>query len=123
MSYAELYFSRAFNIVGGNERAQAAVKAVAPMSAEASDDGLNDSDQWLYVVAGEGLATVGDNIRELKPGVLLLVERGQRHQLHNTGHEYLRTLNLYVPPAYTPQGEPLNGCKSLQEAGCTSESE
>jgi oxalate decarboxylase/phosphoglucose isomerase-like protein (cupin superfamily) len=37
----------------------------------------------------------------------LLIERGRSHEIRNTGRELLRTLNIYVPPAYKKTGEPL----------------
>lgn len=42
----------------------------------------------------------------LRAGVLLLIERGESHEIRNTG-EPLRTLALYVPPAYTADGDTL----------------
>jgi mannose-6-phosphate isomerase-like protein (cupin superfamily) len=44
---------------------------------------------------------------ELREGTLVLIERGDRHELRTTGRTPLRTLNLYVPPAYTEDGEEL----------------
>lgn len=38
---------------------------------------------------------------------LLLVEKGELHQIKNTGRRSLVTINFYVPPAYNPDGEPL----------------
>jgi mannose-6-phosphate isomerase-like protein (cupin superfamily) len=43
----------------------------------------------------------------LKAGTLLLVERGSSHEIRNTGRTLLKTINLYVPPAYTSSGDPL----------------
>jgi hypothetical protein len=43
----------------------------------------------------------------LRAGTLLLIERGTKHEIRNTGQSPLRTLNLYVPPAYRKDGEPL----------------
>jgi len=37
---------------------------------------------------------------QLEPGVLMLIERGEAHQINNTGSEPLNTVSLYVPPAY-----------------------
>ncbi|HSD53836.1 MAG TPA: cupin domain-containing protein [Burkholderiales bacterium] len=65
------------------------------------------ADQWLYVVAGTGTAIVGRRRHALRPGALLLIERGARHELRNTGRTPLRTLNVYVPPAYRGNGDPL----------------
>jgi mannose-6-phosphate isomerase-like protein (cupin superfamily) len=43
----------------------------------------------------------------LRQNVLILIERGDRHQILNTGPELLRTLNIYVPPTYTKGGKTL----------------
>ena len=37
----------------------------------------------------------------------MLIEHGDRHEIKNTGTEQLRTLNFYVPPAYTKSGDEL----------------
>jgi mannose-6-phosphate isomerase-like protein (cupin superfamily) len=43
----------------------------------------------------------------------LLVERGDRHQIRNTGRRRpLKTLNFYMPPAYTEEGEELPAGKA-----------
>lgn len=64
------------------------------------------AEQWLYVVSGTGRARVGKRSIKLKDGSLLLVEQNEEHQVENTGRKKpLVTINLYVPPAYTPQGE------------------
>jgi mannose-6-phosphate isomerase-like protein (cupin superfamily) len=65
------------------------------------------SDQWLYVLAGSGTATVDGHRHDLRGGSLLLIERGETHEIRNTGRHPLRTLNFYVPPAYTISGNPL----------------
>jgi hypothetical protein len=39
--------------------------------------------------------------------MLLFIERGERHEIRNTGRKLLRTLDLYVPPAYRKNGDPL----------------
>lgn len=65
------------------------------------------ADQWLFVVAGTGTAIVNDKRHPLRQNVLILIERGDRHQIVNTGPDLLRTLNIYVPPAYTKGGNTL----------------
>jgi hypothetical protein len=37
----------------------------------------------------------------------LLIERGDEHEIRNTGKEALRTINFYVPPAYSANAEAL----------------
>jgi oxalate decarboxylase/phosphoglucose isomerase-like protein (cupin superfamily) len=43
----------------------------------------------------------------LKAGTLVLIQRGDAHESRSTGDGPLRTLNVYVPPAYTGDGEEL----------------
>jgi len=43
----------------------------------------------------------------LRAGTLLLIEHGDRHEVRNTGRGLLRTLNIYVPPAYRKSGDEL----------------
>jgi len=59
------------------------------------------------VVAGTGVATVEGRRVPLQAGKLLLIERGERHEVRNTGTSMLRTLNLYSPPAFDAGGNPL----------------
>lgn len=40
------------------------------------------------------------------------VEHGETHEIRNEGREALRTLNFYVPPGYTEDGEELPPGKS-----------
>ena len=69
------------------------------------------ADQWLYVVSGRGVAKTGRQSLRLRAGTLVLIEHGDRHEIRNTGRTSLKTLNLYVPPAYTPSGEELRRAK------------
>jgi hypothetical protein len=43
----------------------------------------------------------------LRLGSLLLIKRGEIHEIRNAGRRPMRTLNVSVPPAYTWGGEPL----------------
>jgi mannose-6-phosphate isomerase-like protein (cupin superfamily) len=65
------------------------------------------SEQWLFVVSGTGQALVNKRKVAIKEGSLLLIEKGEIHQVKSTGRAPLVTINLYVPPAYTQDGEPL----------------
>jgi mannose-6-phosphate isomerase-like protein (cupin superfamily) len=47
----------------------------------------------------------------LHPGTLLLIEHRDKHEIKNTGQELLRTLNIYVPLAYTESGDELPPAK------------
>ncbi|MBV8266802.1 MAG: cupin domain-containing protein [Planctomycetaceae bacterium] len=108
MQHKHLQFGQGFRVVLGDERSQAAQMTLAPGDTEGGPDNRHrDADQWLYVVSGEGLALVGGERVELREGTLVLIQRGETHEIRNTGREPLRTLNVYLPPAYTDEGDEL----------------
>jgi mannose-6-phosphate isomerase-like protein (cupin superfamily) len=101
----QLRFGKGFRVALGNRRAQAAEMVIPPGEAEGGPGNRHrGADQYLYVVAGTGSAVVNGRRHALSPGTLLLIEPGDRHEVRNTGRQPLRTLNLYVPPAYTRDG-------------------
>lgn len=61
----------------------------------------------MFVAGGGGVAVIEGQQLELRPGTLVLIQRGEAHEVRNTGTQPLRTLNLYVPPAYTAGGDEL----------------
>lgn len=92
---------RRFDVVLEGEGVQAAVMTLDPGRSTGGPENRHaNSDQWLYVVAEEGRATVDGRDINLEAGDLLLVEAGESHEMANTGSDPLETLNLYVPPAY-----------------------
>ena len=108
MKRKRLRFGEGFRVAFGNRRAQAAEMVLAPGDGEGSGDNRHrGADQWVYVVSGTGRATVNKKRYALRAGALLLIERGDEHEIRNTGRGLLRTLNVYVPPAYTKRGDEL----------------
>ena len=108
MKHVQLALSREFEVIAGNARAQAAEMVLQPGATEGGPDNRHrGSDQWLFVVSGEGSATIAGEIHVLRPGTLVLIERGETHEIHNNGDEPLRTVNIYIPPAYSADGEEL----------------
>jgi mannose-6-phosphate isomerase-like protein (cupin superfamily) len=90
-----------FDVVGSTERSQAATMALDPGGSTGGPSNAHAaSDQWLYVVAGEGTAVIEGESHDLRPGTLLLVEPGETHEIRNTGSEPLETINVYAPPEY-----------------------
>ncbi|MEP7311512.1 MAG: cupin domain-containing protein [Pseudomonadota bacterium] len=74
---------------------------IAPGDSEGGpDNNHRGADQWLYVLAGRGVAIGRARRVALQRGTLLLVEKGNLHEIRNLGTTPLRTLNFYVPPAY-----------------------
>jgi mannose-6-phosphate isomerase-like protein (cupin superfamily) len=108
VQHKQLQFGHGFQVVLGDEHAQAAQMTLAPGEAEGEPDNRHrEADQWLFVVAGTGEAILNGEAVPLKSGTLVLIQRGDTHEIRNTGDVALRTLNVYVPPAYTGDGEEL----------------
>lgn len=90
-----------FRVVAGTPRSQAATMVLQPGQTTGGEDNVHTkSDQWLYVVSGAGEATVNGRAVRIAHGDLLLIEAGERHEIHNTGRDPLVTVNVYAPPEY-----------------------
>lgn len=108
MKRKTLRFGKGFRVSIANRRAQAAEMVIEPGDSEGGPDNRHrGADQWLFVVSGRGAATINGRRVALREGSLVLIERGDTHEIRNTGRALLRTLNLYVPPAYTRKGDEL----------------
>lgn len=113
MKKKNLRFGRGFRVVLGNRRSQAAEMVLPPGKSEGSGNNRHrGADQWLFVASGTGVATVNKRRYALEQGTLLLIEKGEEHEVLNTGRGALRTLNFYVPPAYDSGGDELPRGKS-----------
>jgi mannose-6-phosphate isomerase-like protein (cupin superfamily) len=118
MQIAQLDFTAHFQVAFGNARAQAAEMTLAPGDSEGGPDNRHrDSDQWLFVVSGQGIAVVNGSEHRLSKGSLLLIEHGEAHEIRCTGRTPLRTLNVYTPPAYTRDGDELPAGSNPRDAG------
>ena len=112
MKRKQLRFGKGFNVIFGNARSQAAQMVIEPGKAEGGPRNRHrGADQWLYVVSGQGVAKSGSRRLPLRAGTLLLIEHGDRHEIRNNGRTLLKTLNFYVPPAYTQSGDELPRAK------------
>ena len=90
-----------FVVIGTTNRSQAATMVLAPGDSEGGQENRHDNtDQWVYVIAGTGMAVVNGKQVELHPGTLLLIEAGENHELVNTGFKPLEMLDFYAPPEY-----------------------
>jgi mannose-6-phosphate isomerase-like protein (cupin superfamily) len=101
-----------FQVLHSTRSAQVAISTLRKGQAT-SDEPTNEhpsSEQWLYVVSGRGEVVVekGGRKRKVKlsPGAMVLIEKGETHQIRQTGVESLVTLNFYAPPAYRKNGQP-----------------
>ena len=96
-----------FQVLAATASAQAAMMTLSPgqKSGGAVENEHPSAEQWLFVVSGGGTARVGKRRVEIRANSLLLIEKGEPHQIENTGRQRLVTFNLYVPSAYDQQGE------------------
>jgi mannose-6-phosphate isomerase-like protein (cupin superfamily) len=108
MRHKHLRFGYGFRVVLGDGRSQAAQMTLGTGETEGGPDTRHrGADQWLFVVSGAVVAVVNGERVELQEGTLLLIQRGDRHEIRNTGTGTLKTPNVHVPPAYTEEGEEL----------------
>ena len=113
MKSDQVSFRPGFRVSIGNARSQAAVMVLAPGGEEGGPDNRHvGADQWLLVLEGTGVATINGRDVKLKAGKIILIEAGDRHGLRNTGRGLLKTLNVYLPPAYRSDGTELPAGRS-----------
>ena len=104
----QLSFRAGFHVAVTRGRFQVCTMNLVPGGTEGGPDNKHKgSTQWLFVVEGTGRATVAGRRQALKPGTLLLIDKGVTHEIRNTGKALLKTINLYNPPAFRKDGEPL----------------
>lgn len=105
MKRRHLRFGRGFRIALSSARSQAAEMVLAPGESEGGARNKHrGADQWLFVLSGQGTARVNSRTYPLRTGTIMLIEHGDRHEVRCVGRGHLRTLNFYVPPAYTSDG-------------------
>ena len=109
-----------FNLLTNTREAQAAMMTLKPggTSDEEPSNEHSGSEQWLYVISGSGEVKIGKRRGQLRRvkieiGSLLIIEKGELHQIINTGKRALRTINFYTPPAYDSEGEPLGRLRRM----------
>ena len=96
-----------FTVLHATRSVEAAMMTLKP-GQSTSDEPENEHprcEQWLFVLSGSGRAVVGKRRVDIKENSLLLIEKGEPHQITNTGRTPLVTLNFYAPPAYTKSGD------------------
>lgn len=113
MQQRRLRFIDEFRVAITGSRGQAAEMVIAPGESEGGPENRHvGADQWLFVLAGAGVAHVEGKRVTLRQHTLLLIERGERHEIRCTSDVPLQTLNFYFPPAYAKNGNPLPRGKS-----------
>lgn len=98
-----------FAVLARTRSSQAALMVLAP-NGESNEGSANEhawAEQWLYVVSGTGTARVGKRTIRLREGSLVLIAKREPHLIRAGARSRLVTFNVYVPPAYGEDGEPL----------------
>ena len=91
----------AWRVLPGTSRSQAAIMTLPPGTSTGGPDNRHEtSDQWLFVISGEGAAVVEGEEKSLRQGSLALIEAGEGHEIRCTGEASLVTVNVYAPPEY-----------------------
>ena len=96
-----------FKILTASRSAQAAMMTLKP-GQSTTEEPVNEHprcEQWMFILSGTGRAIVGKRRVALKANSLLVIDKGEAHQITNTGRSPMVTLNLYAPPAYTKSGD------------------
>src|ERR1041385_4969080 len=84
MKKKSLRFGKGFRVIPGNRRAQAAEMVIPPGDKEGGPRNRHrGADQWLFVVSGRGTALTAKGRHALGPGSLLLIGRGEQHEIRN----------------------------------------
>ena len=124
MRNGRISLRRGFHVGVTRRGVQAATMVLAPGGAEGGPGNRHrGSDQWLYVIRGSGFARVNGRRTALRPGTLILIERGDVHEVKNAGRGLLATLNFYSPPAYRrdgsrlPRGRPARAGSASKQRG------
>jgi len=108
MKHREIQFKSEFAVLLGNKTCQFAEMVLKPGGVEGGPQNRHrGAHQWLFVVSGRGVAIVNGRKHKLKKWSLLLISRGETHEIRNIGSTPLRTLNAYSPPAYGADNDPL----------------
>jgi mannose-6-phosphate isomerase-like protein (cupin superfamily) len=108
MKREDLTFKTGFRVSVGNDRSQGAVMVLAKGSCEGGPDNRHrGADQWLVVMSGTGAAIINGHKVPLCAGSMVLIERGDTHEIRNTGRNLLKTVSVYLPPAYKADGNEL----------------
>jgi mannose-6-phosphate isomerase-like protein (cupin superfamily) len=95
MKSDRLSFRPGFRLSVSNTRSQGAVMVLPVGVKEGGPDNFHrGADQWLFVVDGTGVAVINGHKTKLTAGAMLLIEAGDKHEIHNTGRTLLKTVSV-----------------------------
>jgi mannose-6-phosphate isomerase-like protein (cupin superfamily) len=75
-----------FKVLGSTRSIQCAAMVLQPKQSTGRPQNEHPrSEQWLFVITGQGEARVNKRCVDLNEGSLLLIDKGELHQITNTG--------------------------------------
>lgn len=84
----------ALRALSGSRCAGDVTVTLSPGEADRRPGRDKDPGRWLYVKAGWGQARVAGTDVDLEPGLLLWIEPGEDHEIHNPGPGSLEALTF-----------------------------
>ena len=86
-------------VLSTGPHAQVVVMAI-PVGGEIGEEVHEDVDQVLVCVEGDGIAVLAGERSPFRPGHLVHVPAGTRHNLVNAGSSDLKLYTVYAPPQH-----------------------
>lgn len=100
-NFCDVQPEKDFDVVLKTKRSEAATMVLKPGESTGGPQNRHaGSDQWMYVLEGEGEIIISGRHYELRPQRLILIEANEPHEVRNLGQGDLKTLNIYAPPEY-----------------------
>jgi quercetin dioxygenase-like cupin family protein len=90
-----------FPLYAGNGAASSAVVYFEVAPGKRLPLHRDSAEETLYIVGGEGLATIGENTAPVKTGDLAVVPTWEPHGVENTGSEPLKVIGFFAGAAIT----------------------
>jgi mannose-6-phosphate isomerase-like protein (cupin superfamily) len=78
------------------------VTMAVPEGGEIGEEVHDGIDQVLVFVDGTGTAEIDGRVSDVRPGTLVVVPAGTRHNFRNTGSGPLQLYTVYGPPEHAP---------------------
>lgn len=99
---SEALINNAFRRVVHTGRYEQVVLMTLPPDGEIGAEVHPETDQLFIFMEGVGEARVGSDSLNVKPGDMVFVEAGTRHNIINRAVAPLRMITVYAPPAHAP---------------------
>jgi quercetin dioxygenase-like cupin family protein len=79
------------------EGCSACVIRVAPGDRVRPAHSHPNGEEVIYIITGSGRVLVGEDVRAISPGTVVLFPRGVVHMVHNTSDEEMKVVCFFAP--------------------------